>query len=624
MTTQKHPKGFDDAAAQAPLLSVRGLSVRFGKGNEVVRELDFDLRPGGTLAIVGESGSGKSVTSLAVMGLVGAAGGEISAGRIDYRLGSGEVVDLARLSEPKMRRLRGNEIAMIFQEPMTALNPVFTIGDQIAETILEHRGGTRAQALIEAEGLLRKVRLPDPRAMLARYPHHLSGGMRQRVMIAMALSCRPRILIADEPTTALDVTVQAQILHIIRELQAETGVAVIFISHDMGVVAEIAEEMLVMYQGRKVESGPVGQVFAQSREPYTRMLLEAVPRLGAMSAQPLPLRRAVTTMEHGKISHIGAHAVQDTVRPGPPIVQLRDLRVEFSVRYNLFGRPTHMVHAAEGVSLDIQPGETLALVGESGSGKSTVGKAIQQLVRPVGGQILFDGRDYAKMGTAARRQLKREVHTVFQDPLASLNPRRTVGDSIAEPILIHGLMRGSARISDRVGSLLRKVGLEPADAKRYPHQFSGGQRQRICIARALASQARVLIADEAVSALDVSIQAQMVQLLMELQAEQGLSYLFISHDMAVVEQMAHRIAIMYLGQIVEIGPRQSVISNPAHSYTRKLLASVPVPDPAALRQHVPLTGDVPSPMRPVGDRPTPVRLIEVAPDHFAAQEESRN
>jgi glutathione transport system ATP-binding protein len=620
MTAMERPGEFDRQTTEAPLLSVRGLTVSFGGGPEVVSGLDFDLRPGGTLAIVGESGSGKSVTSLAVMGLVPQAGGRITAGRIDYRLRTGEVVDLASLSEARMRRLRGSEVAMIFQEPMTALNPVFTIGEQIAETILEHRGGSRRAALDEAEGLLRKVRLPDPRAMLGRYPHHLSGGMRQRVVIAMALSCRPRILIADEPTTALDVTVQAQILQTIRELQAETGVAVIFISHDMGVVAEVAEEMLVMYQGRKVEAGAVGRVFARPREPYTRMLLEAVPRLGALSDQPLPQRRPVTMMDAGVVRSVGTHAVQDTVRPGVPILQVQDLEVEFAVRYGLLGRPTHLVHAASRVSLELRPGETLALVGESGSGKSTVGKAIQQLVRPAGGRILFEGRDYADMGERERRRLKREVHTIFQDPLASLNPRRTVGDSIAEPIRIHGLMRDGRQIAQRVGDLLRKVGLQPEDAARYPHQFSGGQRQRICIARALASEARLVIADEAVSALDVSIQAQVVQLLMELQADVGLSYLFISHDMAVVEQMAHRIAIMYLGQIVEIGPRQQIIGDPRHSYTRRLLASVPVPDPTVPRKPIQQTGDVPSPMRPVGERPVPVTLVEVGPGHFVARE----
>jgi glutathione transport system ATP-binding protein len=325
-------------------------------------------------------------------------------------------------------------------------------------------------------------------------------------------------------------------------------------------------------------------------------------------------------MDAGVVLSVGGHAVQDTVRPGAPILQVQDLEVEFAVRYGLLGRPTHLVHAAARVSLELRPGETLALVGESGSGKSTVGKAIQQLVRPAGGRILFEGRDYADMGERERRRLKREVHTIFQDPLASLNPRRTVGDSIAEPIRIHGLMRDGRQIAQRVGELLRKVGLQPEDAARYPHQFSGGQRQRICIARALASEARLVIADEAVSALDVSIQAQVVQLLMELQADVGLSYLFISHDMAVVEQMAHRIAIMYLGQIVEIGPRQQIIGDPRHSYTRRLLASVPVPDPTVPRKPIQQTGDVPSPMRPVGERPVPVTLVEVGPGHFVARE----
>ncbi len=620
MTTLAHPTAFSAPGTDDPVLSVRGLEVAFGTGAPVVRDLSFDLAPGSTLAIVGESGSGKSVTSLAVMGLVRHAGGRVTAGEISYRSRSGAMLDLAALSEPKMRRLRGSEIAMIFQEPMTALNPVFTIGDQIVETIVEHRGGSRAAAMTEAEALLRKVRLPDPKAMLSRYPHHLSGGMRQRVVIAMALSCKPRILIADEPTTALDVTVQAQILHTLRELQAETGAALIFISHDMGVVAEIAENMLVMHEGHMVETGLVTRVFAETRAPYTRMLLNSVPRLGALADKPLPQRRPVTLMEKGEVRETGTHAVHDTVVPGPPLLEVRDLEVEFGVRHNFFGRATHVVHAAERISFDLAPGETLAIVGESGSGKSTVGKAVQQIVHPTAGSIAFEGRNYAAMTESARRQLKREVHTIFQDPLASLNPRRTVGDSIAEPIRIHRLIRGNRAIDERVRALLVKVGLHPQDAARYPHQFSGGQRQRICIARALASQARLVIADEAVSALDVSIQAQVVQLLMELQAEHRLSYLFISHDMAVVEQMAHRVAVMYLGQIVEIGPRQKVIGNPRHSYTRKLLESVPVPDPAAPRQHALETGDVPSPMRRVGDRPVPVTLTEVSPGHFAAQE----
>ena len=602
----------------APLLDVRGLTVRFGQA-EAVRGIDLTLSPGQTLAIVGESGSGKSVTALAVMGLIPFADGEIAGGEIRFRTGDGGVIDLATLPEPKMRRIRGSDIAMIFQEPMTALNPVFTIADQITETILEHQGGSARAARAEALRLLKKVRLPDAEAMLDRYPHQLSGGMRQRVVIAMALSCRPRLLIADEPTTALDVTVQAQIMALLRELKDETGAAIIFITHDMGLVAETADDVVVLYEGRKVEEGRVDTLFANPKHPYTRMLLDAVPRLGQFNDTALPHRQPVTIMERGVARQVGETRVQDTVDRSAPLLVADRLTARFPVKHDIIGRTTHLVHAAESVSFAIHPGETLALVGESGSGKSTIGKAIQQLVRPTSGEITFDGRDYASMGEGARRRLKRDVHSIFQDPLASLNPRRTVGDSIAEPIRIHGLMKGEAAIRDRVRGLMAEVGLNPDHHALYPHQFSGGQRQRICIARALAAQARLVVADEAVSALDVSIQAQIVQLLMQLQAEQGLSYLFISHDMAVVEKMAHRVAVMYLGQIVEIGPRQAVIGAPRHPYTRRLLASVPVPDPASRTVRSSDASEVPSAMRRVGDAPVPVDLVEVAPDHFVAR-----
>ena len=605
--------------AEAPLLRITDLGVAFG-GAQAVRDLSLSVAPGRTLAVVGESGSGKSVTALSVMGLVPFAGGRITSGRMEFTRRSGETVDLAGLPEPTLRRIRGNEIAMIFQEPMTALNPVFSIGEQIVETIVEHRDISRREARAEALELVKKVRLPDARDMLDRYPHQLSGGMRQRVVIAMALSCRPALLIADEPTTALDVTVQAQIMNIIRELQDETGAAVIFITHDMGLVAETADEVVVLYDGRKVEEGPVARVFDAPREPYTRMLLSAVPRLGSCADHALPRRRPVMLMEPTGPREMGAHGVQDTADYTRPLVRVTDLTVRFDVAHNLIGMPTHRVHAAERVSFDIFPGETLALVGESGSGKSTVGKGIQQLLRITDGDISFDGQAYGAMTDAVRRRLKREVHSVFQDPFASLNPRRTVGDSIAEPILIHGLIRGDKAIAERVRSLMVKVGLRPDHSALYPHQFSGGQRQRICIARALASEARLVIADEAVSALDVSIQAQIVQLLMELQAERGLSLLFISHDMAVVEEIAHRVAVMYLGQIVEIGPRQAVIGAPRHSYTRRLLASVPVPEAGRRIDRSFIQGEVPSAMRRVGDTPAPVRLTEVAPGHWVADE----
>ena len=613
------PAGAPEVVVETPLLTISGLGIAFG-ALQAVHTLDLSVAPGQTLAIVGESGSGKSVTALAMMGLLPFAGGRITSGSLQFRRESGEIVDLANLSEPKMRRIRGNEIAMVFQEPMTALNPVFSIGDQIVETILEHRDMPRRAAREEAFELLKKVRLPDAKEMLDRYPHQLSGGMRQRVVIAMALSCRPRLLIADEPTTALDVTVQAQIMNIIRELQDETGAAVVFITHDMGLVAETADEVVVLYGGRKMEEGPVGTIFNAPREPYTKMLLSAVPRLGSLADDPLPRRRPVMLMEPTGPREVGAHGVQDTVDHSRPLLRVSDLTVRFDVAHNLIGMTTHRVHAAEKLSFDIFPGETLALVGESGSGKSTIGRAIQQLVRITDGNIAFDGQTYKGMTEIARRALKRHVHSIFQDPFASLNPRRSIGDSIAEPIRIHRLIQGEEAIMERVRALLRKVGLRADQEDLYPHQFSGGQRQRICIARALASKARLIVADEVVSALDVSIQAQIVQLLMELQAEHGLSYLFISHDMAVVEEMAHRVAVMYLGQIVEIGPRQSVIGAPRHSYTRKLLSSVPVPEPGRRIDRSFIKGDVPSAMRRAGNPPTPVRLVEVAPGHLVAEE----
>jgi len=601
----------------APLLDVEGLSVRFGV-TEAVSKIDLTLSPGQTLAIVGESGSGKSVTALAIMGLTPFADGHIAEGAIRFRTRDEGVIDLATLPEPKLRRIRGSEIAMIFQEPMTALNPVFTIADQITETILEHQGGSAREARAEALRLLKKVRLPDAEAMLDRYPHQLSGGMRQRVVIAMALSCRPRLLIADEPTTALDVTVQAQIMALLAELKEETGAAIIFITHDMGLVAETADDVVVLYEGKKVEEGRIDRLFATPSHPYTRMLLDAVPRLGEFNDTALPYRQPVTIMERGVARQVGETQVQDTVDRAAPLLVADKLTARFAVKHNVIGRATHLVHAAEGVSFAIHPGETLALVGESGSGKSTIGRAIQQLVRPTSGEISFDGQAYGAMTDSTRRALKRDVHSIFQDPLASLNPRRTVGDSIAEPIRIHGLLQGDAAILDRVQGLMAEVGLVPDHHNLYPHQFSGGQRQRICIARALAAEARLIVADEAVSALDVSIQAQIVQLLMRLQAEQGLSYLFISHDMAVVEKMAHRVAVMYLGQIVEIGPRQAVIGAPRHPYTQRLLASVPVPDPARRTTRSSDASEVPSAMRRVGDPPVQVQLVEVAPDHFVA------
>ncbi|MBD2746478.1 ABC transporter ATP-binding protein [Microvirga sp. BT688] len=605
------------------LLSVRSLSVEFGTGNgpfKAVKEVSFDVQPGKTLAVVGESGSGKSVTSLAIMRLTDYTGGRITGGQVLFRPNGGEAIDLVRASDDRLREIRGNDIAMIFQEPMTSLNPVFTIGNQIAETLILHQGLNGRDARLRARDLLQKVRLPDADRLLDRYPHQLSGGMRQRVMIAMALACNPKLLIADEPTTALDVTIQAQILNIIRDLQAEMGTAVIFITHDMGVVAEMADDVVVMWKGEKVEQAPVRDVFASPQHPYTKALLSAVPRLGSLTGQPLPKRTPVMVMDGNVAKPVGGTHEQNTADYTKPVLQVEKLTTRFNVGKTFFGRVTHRVHAVEEVSFDIYPGETLALVGESGSGKSTIGRTLQQLVEPTGGTVRFDGRDMGAMSPAERRRLRQEIQYIFQDPFASLDPRHTVGYSIAEPIIVHGLINDRKARERRVHELLDQVGLQPQHAKRYPHEFSGGQRQRICIARALASDPKLVIADESVSALDVSIQAQIVNLLMELQERRRLSYLFITHDMAVVEKISHRVAVMYLGQIVELGSRQAIFENPQHSYTRKLLAAVPIADPQRERAKVRIEGEIPSPVRPVGQEPAIHRMREVAPGHWVAIE----
>ncbi|WP_112662605.1 ABC transporter ATP-binding protein [Microvirga flavescens] len=605
--------------AAGSLLSVRSLSVEFGSFR-AVNEVSFDVQPGKTLAIVGESGSGKSVTSLAIMRLTDYTGGRIAGGEILFRPSSGEPLDLVKASDDRLRQIRGNEIAMIFQEPMTSLNPVFTIGNQIAETLILHEGLSSRDARLRAKELLQKVRLPDADRLLDRYPHQLSGGMRQRVMIAMALACRPKLLIADEPTTALDVTIQAQILNIIRDLQQEMGTAVIFITHDMGVVAEMADDVVVMWKGNKVEEAPVREIFAAPKHPYTRALLSAVPRLGSLKGEPLPKRTPVTVMDGGEPKLVGETRVQDTANYAKPILEVEKLTTRFDVGKTFLGRVTHRVHAVEEVSFQIYPGETLALVGESGSGKSTIGRTLQQLIEPTSGMVRFEGRDMNAMSHGERRRLRQQIQYIFQDPFASLDPRHTVGYSIAEPIVVHGLIKDRKAIDRRVQELLEQVGLRPEHAKRYPHEFSGGQRQRVCIARALASDPKLIIADESVSALDVSIQAQIVNLLMELQEKRGLSYLFITHDMAVVEKISHRVAVMYLGQIVEIGTRQAVFENPQHSYTRKLLSAVPIADPQRERAKMRIEGEIPSPVRPVGQEPAIHRMQEIEPGHWVALE----
>ncbi|WP_058913918.1 glutathione ABC transporter ATP-binding protein GsiA [Entomohabitans teleogrylli] len=598
------------------ILSVSDLNVSFPQQQQVttaVRQLSFTLRRGETLAIVGESGSGKSVTALALMRLLSASDSQVDSGQLLLRRRNKEVVDLRELSGAEMCQVRGADMAMIFQEPMTSLNPVFAVGEQIAESIRLHQGLGREEAMREAQRMLELVRIPEAHMMLKRYPHQLSGGMRQRVMIAMALSCRPAVLIADEPTTALDVTIQAQILQLIRVLQQEMSMGVIFITHDMGVVANMADRVLVMYHGEAVETGSAEQIFNHPQHPYTQKLLAAVPRLGAMRGSDLPRRFPLP----------GEQGTSDAPLAAPdkrtPILEVRDLVTRFPLRSGILNRVTREVHAVEHVSFDLYPGETLALVGESGCGKSTTGRALLRLVETQGGSITFNGQRIDTLSGARLQHLRRNIQFIFQDPYASLDPRLTVGYSIMEPLLIHGVARGEAA-RQRVAWLLERVGLSPEHAQRYPHEFSGGQRQRICIARALALNPQVVIADESVSALDVSIRAQIINLLLDLQQEFGIAFLFISHDMAVVERISHRVAVMYLGQIVEMGPRRAVFENPQHPYTRKLMAAVPVADPGHRRhQGILLSDELPSAVRKVGDNPAVAPLVAVGPGHYVAR-----
>jgi len=596
------------------VVAVDNLTVRFATSErtvEAVRNLSLHVDRGETLAVVGESGSGKSVTSLALMRLVEHGGGKIASGSMLLRRRNGEVLDLVNARESTLRRTRGADVAMIFQEPMTSLNPVFPVGEQIAESIRLHQGKGKSAARAEALRMLELVRIPEARRVLDRFPHQLSGGMRQRVMIAMALSCKPGLLIADEPTTALDVTIQAEILQLIRNLQAEMNMGVVFITHDMGVVAEVADRVLVMYRGEKVEEGTSDEVFHAPAHPYTRALLSAVPKLGAMAGTDLPARFPL--VQAGDTAAPVKELPQDTVPSGAaPILRVRDLVTRFDVPGGLFGRVTRRVHAVEKVSFDLYPGETLALVGESGCGKSTTGRSLLRLVDSQSGTIEFAGQNISQMQGHALQALRRNIQFIFQDPFASLDPRVPVGYSIMEPLLVHKVASGK-EAEARVAWLLEKVGLTAAHAARYPHEFSGGQRQRICIARALALNPKVVVADESVSALDVSIQAQIVNLMLDLQRELGVAFLFISHDMAVVERVSHRVAVMYLGQIVEIGPRRAIFENPQHPYTRKLMSAVPIADPA--RRHMkrePLSDEIPSPIRAVGDEPVVQPLVAVA------------
>ncbi|MGY6411701.1 MAG: ABC transporter ATP-binding protein [Alkalilacustris sp.] len=630
------------------LLAIEGLTVEFpGEDGPAtaVEGVSFSVAPGETLCVVGESGSGKSVTSLSVMRLVEFGGGRITAGRILFSPPGEAPTDLARIDLRRMEAIRGNRIGMIFQEPMTALNPVLPIGRQLVDGMRRHLGLSGPQARARALELLREVRIPEPERRLRQYPHELSGGMRQRVVIAMAMACRPQLLIADEPTTALDVTIQAEILDLIRRLQRDIGMAVLFITHDMAVVAQMADRVVVMRHGRVVEEGPVARIFDAPQAAYTRALLASVPRLGEMRGKPAPepLRLPVeeeapaippapppglgTGGAQGAIPAVAAAPAPPPVPKAPPaaggrpLLSVKGLTTRFPVRGGLMRRVVANVHAVEDVSFTLPAGETLALVGESGCGKSTTARSILRLVEPTSGEVILDGQDILGLDAGGLRQARRNMQMVFQDPFASLNPYRRLKAQVAEPLLNFGHARG-AEMDDRIAALFDRVRLPRSYLRRFPHELSGGQRQRVAIARALALNPRLIVADEAVSALDVSVQAQVLNLMMELQRDLGLSYLFISHDMAVVERVAHRVGVMYLGRLVEIGPRAAIFEDPRHPYTKALLSAVPTADPATRKPPGAATAapPIPSPIHPVGQGPGPARYDTVAPGHLVLAE----
>lgn len=588
------------------LLDVRNLKTYFKSEDNIVKAVDdvsFQLKRGETLGIVGESGSGKSVTALSIMQLVPKPMGQIVGGNILFNSPSKGILDLTKISEREMQKERGNDISMIFQEPMTSLNPVYTCGDQVMEAILLHQKLSKTEAKQKTIELFEKAKLPRPKDIFNAYPHQISGGQKQRVMIAMAMSCNPSVLIADEPTTALDVTVQARILELMCQLRDENDMSIIFITHDLGVIAEIADRVMVMYHGKVVESGTTYDIFNNPQHPYTKGLLACRPRLN-MKLRVLPVvsdfmekdesGNIVEKKDH-KFSSVG-HALlynfvsedeikdrQDDLKKKEPHLKVKDLQTYFPISKGLFGKVTDYVKAVDNVSFDVYPGETLGLVGESGCGKTTLGRTILRLIEPTGGDIYFEGKSIKDVQGEDMRKLRKDMQIIFQDPYSSLNPRMTIGEAIIEPMRVNGVLESDFQRRRRAVELLETVSLSAKQFERYPHEFSGGQRQRICIARALALNPKFIICDESVSALDVSVQAQVLNLLNKLKEDFNFTSIFISHDLSVVKFMSDRILVMNKGKIEEIGYAEEIYNNPQSEYTKKLINSIPKGDLAAIR-----------------------------------------
>ena len=567
------------------ILQVTGLLTVFRRKDQVTTAVDgisFSLDKGEILGIVGESGSGKSVTALSILRLIPFPEGEIKEGKIYFFPEKGKETDLLELPEKTMRSYRGREISMIFQEPMTSLNPVFTCGMQVREAILQHLPVSKKAAKQRTIELFNEVRLPRPEEIYRSYPHQLSGGQKQRVMIAMAISCNPKILIADEPTTALDVTVQKTILELMKELQAKHGMSIIFITHDLGLVSGFAEKVLVMYKGKIVEQGSTKELFKNPQHPYTKGLLSCRPPLD-VRLRRLPTVEDFLSKENASPLNTSGNIVSDSERKKAhekiysqsPILEVKNLNTRFPLSFSLFGKARKYLNAVDEVSFSVYPGETLGIVGESGCGKTTLGRTILQLVASSSGKVDFEGIDLASMPPGKLRELRKDLQIIFQDPYSSLNPRMTIGAAIMEPMKVHKIHSDNRILTERTISLLKKVGLDEQHFHRYPHEFSGGQRQRICIARALSLNPKLIICDESVSALDVSIQAQVLNLLNDLKREFSFTYLFISHDLSVVRFMSDRLIVMQSGKIVEIGDSDGIYAHPVNDYTKKLLGAIP-------------------------------------------------